>query len=148
METKKPTRMQEVMRERNISCRDISAHTGTNLALCNYITRGMAKFPTEEEFMKCCELLQCSPSDIYPKRTIQVYYPKTEPQKPRKNRDTYGNPSVRVKAEYVKLIKDSGANVAEFVGRAVERLLVEEGLMSLYESGQDADGDVRQEEDS
>lgn len=128
MENEKLTRMQEVMRDKKISCRDISAYTGTNLALTSYITRGLAKFPTEEEFSKCCELLQCSPADIYPKRTIQVYYPKTVPQKPPKTRDKYGNPSVRVKAEHVARIKERGENVSDFVNRAVEMLLDEASL--------------------
>ena len=126
MEKETMTTMQEIMKERKISCRDLSAYTGTNLSLVNYITRGLAKFPTEDELKKCCEMLNCSPADLYPKRTMQVYYPKTTPQKPPKPRDKYGNPSVRVKATSVQLIKERGENVADFVNRAVEKLLTDE----------------------
>ena len=119
-EEKKLTRMAELMKEHKVSMRDAAAYTGTQLTLICYIVNGFAKFPTEAELNKFCELLKCKPTDLYPKRTLQAMYPKTVPKRPTKPRTHYGNPSVRVRAELVEQIKSQGKDVSAFVNKAVE----------------------------
>lgn len=100
--------------------RDAAAYTGTQLTLICYIVNGYAKFPTEAEFQKFCELLKCKPTDLYPKRTLLAMYPQNEPKRPAKPRTRYGNPSVRVRADLVEAIKSKGEDVSSFVNKAVE----------------------------
>lgn len=126
---KKMTRIGQMMKEKKLSMRDVAAYTGTQLTLVCYIVNEVAKFPTEEEFMRFCDLLQCKPTDIYPKRTLMVLYPKNAPKKPAKPRTNYGNPSVRVRAELVDTIKAYGEDVAPFVNEAVEAAIEEKFLI-------------------
>ena len=118
---KKKTPFNVHMEKKGLSMRDLSSYTGTNLSLVCYIVRGFAKFPTEQEFQKCCELLECRPEDLYSKRTLQVLYPKQEPKTPAKHRTRYGNPSVRVREDLIRRLKDAGVDVAPFVNDAVEQ---------------------------
>ena len=112
--------IQERMKAMGVTQRDVAEVTGKPLSLICYVCQGLAHFQDVEDFKKLCELLKCKPTDLYSKKELRAFYPELLPKSPERARTSYGNPSVRVRADLVQVLKERGVDVAKFVNNAVE----------------------------
>ena len=97
MESNKPTTpIQRIMQIRGVSIRELAGLSGESTALICYITRGLARFPTYEQLERCAKYMGCAPYDLYTKAELRMFYPE---QFPKRKRERYGNPRVRIDHE-------------------------------------------------
>ena len=83
MESNKPlTPIQRMMQLRGVSMRELAGLSGESTALVCYIARGLAHFPTYAQLEQ--------------KAQLRMMYPE---QFPRRKRERYGNPRVRIDRE-------------------------------------------------
>lgn len=118
-------RIQKRMKDAGVTQRDVAEATGKPLSLICYVCQGLAHFQDVEDFRKLCALLKCKPTDLYSKKELKAFYPEELPKAPERMRTSYGNPSVRVRADLVQVLKEQGVDVADFVNKAVEAAINE-----------------------
>lgn len=133
MEEKLQSKIQQRMKEVGVTQRDIADATGKPLSLVCYICKGLAHFENVEDFDKLCELLQSTPTDVYSRSELKSFYPgRFRTAEPARARTSYGNPSVRVRADLIQVLKEQGVDVATFVNDAVAAAL---GMKTETEGG-------------
>ena len=110
------TPFQYQMQLRGVSMRELAGLTGESTALICYIARGIAHFQTYEQLERCARYMGCTPFDLYTKTQLRMMYPE---QFPKRKREHYGNPSVRIDSRNVSWLKRNNIDVNSFVNAAV-----------------------------